>query len=111
MKQPPFSITNQIIAQIAEIAELTGRISEKTQLNKMPALRRKNRIGRLWHTLILSKWNAIFTWLPVEPLIHDRQQEYYQVINYCNNACESTKFIEFMLDTIAETLKEAIETV
>ncbi len=255
MKQPPFLITNEMIGQVAEIAELTGRISEKTKLNQKPTLRRKNRIrtiysslaieqnrltveqvtavldgkhvlappkdiaevknayeiyecleqldpykiddllkahsimmrglveeagefrsrpvgvvnsktgeiihfgtlpqyvpdlveqllqwtketdvhplikscvfhyefelihpfsdgngriGRLWHTLILSKWNPIFAWLPVESLIHDRQQEYYNAINYCNNVCDSTKFVEFMLAIIVDTLKEAIETI
>ena len=35
------------------------------------------RVGRLWHTLLLSKWNPAFAWLPVESIIHDRQQEYY----------------------------------
>ena len=35
------------------------------------------RIGRLWHTLLLSKWNPVFAWLPVESIIHDHQQEYY----------------------------------
>lgn len=24
------------------------------------------RIGRLWHTLLLSKWNPMFAWIPVE---------------------------------------------
>ena len=33
------------------------------------------RIGRLWHTLLLSKWNPAFDWLPVESIIQDRQQE------------------------------------
>ena len=55
MKQPPFSITNQIIAQIAEIAELTGRISEKTQLNKTPTLRRKNRIRTIYSSLAIEQ--------------------------------------------------------
>ena len=39
------------------------------------------RVGRLWHTLLLSKWNAAFAWLPVESIIHDYQQEYYAAIN------------------------------
>jgi len=26
------------------------------------------RIGRLWHTLLLSKWNPAFAWLPVESM-------------------------------------------
>ena len=51
------------------------------------------RVGRLWHTLLLSKWNPAFAWLPVESIIHDRQQEYYAAINTSNNAGESTVFI------------------
>jgi Fic family protein len=43
------------------------------------------RVGRLWHTLLLSKWNPAFAWLPVESIIHDRQQEYYVAQqNYAN---------------------------
>lgn len=51
------------------------------------------RIGRLWHTLLLSKWNPAFAWLPVESIIHNRQQAYYDAINASNNAGESTVFI------------------
>ena len=66
------------------------------------------RIGRLWHTLLLSKWNPVFAWLPVESIIHDRQQEYYKAINASNDAGESTVFIEFMLSAIKASLIEAI---
>ena len=68
------------------------------------------RVGRLWHTLLLSKWNPAFAWLPVESIIHDRQQEYYEAINASNNAGESTVFIEFMLSAIKASLIEAIGT-
>ena len=68
------------------------------------------RIGRLWHTLLLSKWNPVFAWLPVESIIHDRQQEYYKAINASNEAGESTVFIEFMLSAIKASLIEAIRT-
>lgn len=68
------------------------------------------RIGRLWHTLLLSKWNTAFAWLPVESIIHERQQEYYNAINASNNAGESTIFIEFMLSAIKASLIEAIST-
>ena len=64
------------------------------------------RMGRLWHTLMLSKWNPLFAWLPIESMIHDRQAEYYGVINNCNNAGSSTEFIAFMLDVIKNVLKE-----
>lgn len=68
------------------------------------------RIGRLWHTLLLSKWNPAFAWLPVESMIHARQQEYYEAINASNNAGESTVFIEFMLSAIKASLMDAINT-
>lgn len=68
------------------------------------------RIGRLWHTLLLSKWNPAYAWLPVESIIHDRQQEYYNAINTSNDAGESTAFIEFMLSAIKASLMDVIST-
>ena len=68
------------------------------------------RMGRLWHTLLLSKWKPLFAWLPVESIIHDRQDEYYYAINRSNSEAESTAFIEFMLSAIKEALIEAVET-
>lgn len=68
------------------------------------------RIGRLWHTLLLTQWKPIFAWLPVESMIRDRQDEYYQAINRSNNEAESTAFIEFMLSAIKEALIEAVQT-
>ena len=68
------------------------------------------RVGRLWHTLLLSKWNPAFAWLPVESIIHDRQQEYYAAINTSNDDGESTVFIEFMLSAIKASLIDAVST-
>ena len=65
------------------------------------------RIGRLWHTLLLSKWNPAFSWLPMESIIHSRQSEYYAAINSSNDAGESTVFIEFMLSAIKASLIDA----
>lgn len=67
------------------------------------------RIGRLWHTLLLTQWKPMFAWLPVESIIHDRQDEYYKAINQSNCEGESTAFIVFMLSAIKEVLKEAVE--
>ena len=64
------------------------------------------RVGRLWHTLLLAKWNPLFAWLPVESIIHDRQSEYYNAINKSNADADSTVFIEFMLSAIKEALLE-----
>jgi Fic family protein len=68
------------------------------------------RIGRLWHTLLLTQWKSMFAWLPIESIIHDRQDEYYKAINQSNYEGESTAFIIFMLDAIKEALMEAVET-
>ena len=68
------------------------------------------RIGRLWHTLLLKQWKPLFAWLPVESIIHDRQDEYYAAINRSNCEGESTAFIEFMLSAIQEALTEAAQT-
>ena len=35
------------------------------------------RMGRLWQSLILSQWNEVFSYLPVESIIYDNQQAYY----------------------------------
>lgn len=66
------------------------------------------RMGRLWHTLLLSKWNPIFAWLPIESIIHDNQSEYYNAINVSNNNGNSTVFIEFMLSVIKQALQESV---
>ena len=68
------------------------------------------RIGRLWHTLLLSKWNPAFAWLPVESMIHANQRAYYDAINASNAAGSSTTFIEFMLSIIKASLIDTIKT-
>ena len=65
------------------------------------------RMGRLWHTRLLAEWDPLFAWLPVESMIHDRQQAYYDAINASNAAGESTVFVEFMLGAIKAALTEA----
>lgn len=69
------------------------------------------RIGRLWHTLLLSKWNPIFAWLPIESIIYDNQAKYYNAINLSNSNGNSTVFIEFLLPVIKQTLQEAVDVV
>ena len=67
------------------------------------------RMGRLWHTLLLSKWNAMFAWLPVESIIYARQREYYDAINASNAAGSSTAFLTFMLTAIKASLMDAMK--
>lgn len=63
------------------------------------------RMGRLWQSLILQRWNPLFADLPVESLIHARQAEYYQALNQSTRQSSCTPFIEFMLLTLQEALK------
>ena len=60
------------------------------------------RAGRLWQTLLLSRWRSVLAWLPVESAIRMRQAEYYEALarSGANGSCES--FVEFMLEAIRE---------
>jgi Fic family protein len=62
------------------------------------------RMARLWQTSLLSQWNPVFQYLPIESRIHAYQPAYYDVISSCHSTGKSDGFIEFMLDKINETL-------
>ena len=66
------------------------------------------RCARLWHTVILSEWNKVFEYIPLESQIEKFQEGYYQAISNCNVKGESTDFIEFMLQQIDSILEEVI---
>ena len=65
------------------------------------------RMGRLWQTLLLSRWQPAFAWLPVESLVHQQQGAYYQALNASTNASDSAPFIRFMLGCILEAVRKA----
>ncbi len=64
------------------------------------------RIGRLWQTVILSKWKPLFVYLPVETVIRDNQYEYYSVLGEADNLGDCTCFVEFMLSMIYKSLTD-----
>lgn len=64
------------------------------------------RMGRMWHSLLLGKWNEIFYWLPIEELIRSRQQEYYSALGKSDRQSDSSAFVEFLLGIILDTLTE-----
>ncbi|MFH0256557.1 Fic family protein [Vibrio rumoiensis] len=68
------------------------------------------RMGRLWQTLILAKWQPLFAYLPVENIIHQHQERYYQAINASTQQTDSAPFIEFMLGVIQQALNELDRT-
>jgi Fic family protein len=71
-----------------------------------PFIDGNGRIGRLWQTLILSKWNELFAWLPVETVVYENQQGYYDALATSQKAGNSESFIEFMLNAILQALEE-----
>lgn len=62
------------------------------------------RTGRLWQTLILSRWRPIFKNLPIENIVYKYQKEYYKAIAISGGKAGCTPFVEFVLGVIAETL-------
>lgn len=66
------------------------------------------RMGRLWQTLILSRWNDLFAWLPVETLVKEHQEDYYDTLAGSDEQGDCTQFIEFMLGMISQALDDVI---
>lgn len=64
------------------------------------------RMGRLWHTLLLAEWKEILAWIPVETLVKERQEEYYDALGKADKEADSTVFVEFMLTALKDALKE-----
>ncbi|AMV72381.1 Fic family protein [Desulfuromonas sp. DDH964] len=62
------------------------------------------RMGRLWQSLILARWNPLFADIPVESLIFEHQTEYYQAIQESTQKTDSAPFIAFMLRMILDTV-------
>jgi len=74
-----------------------------------PFLDGNGRMGRLWQTIILSKVNPVFEFLPLETLIIQTQDEYYKALTISDKAGESTVFIEYMLKLIEDSLIELLD--
>lgn len=63
------------------------------------------RMARLWQSALLAKWRNVFEYIPIESMIKKYQEEYYEAISICHIEGESTKFVEFMLRMIYESLE------
>lgn len=68
------------------------------------------RMARLWQTAILSKWEKIFEYIPIESLIREYQEDYYKAIYNSNINGNSNEFIEFMLKMINETMNDLLKS-
>lgn len=62
------------------------------------------RMGRLWQTRMLYQWKPLFASLPLESVIKEHQQAYYDALAIADDQADSSHFIEFMLEAIEQTL-------
>lgn len=67
------------------------------------------RIGRLWQSLILHEWKSIFSAIPIESVVKETQQEYYDALEASGTMGESTPFIEFMLEAILKACEDELQ--
>jgi len=72
-----------------------------------PFIDGNGRMGRLWQTLMLAQWKSLFVDAPLESVIKQHQQDYYQALGSADSAADSTVFIAFMLKAILQTLENA----
>ncbi len=68
------------------------------------------RMGRLWQTMILKEYSPVFEFLPIETLVKEKQQDYYNALGKSDGQGESTLFIEFMLGIINSALEDLLKT-
>lgn len=68
------------------------------------------RMGRLWQTLILRDWKSLLAYLPVETVIREHQESYYQALAAADEQADATPFIAFMLSELLAAIRQATAT-
>jgi Fic family protein len=66
------------------------------------------RLGRLWQTLILSRWNPLLAWLPIEEVIRSRQQGYYESLGQADQLGDLDPFVSYQLEAIHDALRSEL---
>jgi Fic family protein len=67
------------------------------------------RMGRLWQTAILKTEYPDLTYVPIESIVHERQQGYYAALKTSQHAGDSNAFILYTLESIKLALSEQLD--
>jgi len=105
-----------------QMADLFRYMKDKTELTLIrscvfhyelefihPFMDGNGRMGRLWQTLILMSEYPLFEFLPFETLIAKNQRDYYHALSLSDKEGKSTRFIEFMLGILNQSLDGLLE--
>ncbi|MBQ6450107.1 Fic family protein [bacterium] len=69
------------------------------------------RVARAWQSLMLMHWQPFFATLPIESIIKEHQNEYYTVINQCNQRGDSSDFVALMLRLIQLSIAKHLDQI
>lgn len=113
---PPYSnlkyLMNELFQYLKDRSELTlikSCVFHYEMEFIHPFIDGNGRMGRLWQTSILMSEYPLFEFLPFETLISKNQNDYYNALSISDKEGKSTKFIEFMLDMINQSLIELLK--
>jgi Fic family protein len=89
------------------IASLQRRIRLNHEGHEERFSQKNSQYRRLWQTVILSQWQPVLGYLPVETVIKAHQQAYYDLLGEADNQADCTAFVEFLLEAINHALMDA----
>jgi Fic family protein len=102
--RPPLTITPAMLDSVEQIGEALGRCVATTATEFSPQLRRANRIRTIQASLAIENntlnLEQVTAFLPVETVIKEQQDHYYQALASADQVAEATPFVSFMLQAL-----------
>jgi len=73
-----------------------------------PFMDGNGRLARLWQHVVLLQASPVFRFVPIESVIRDRQQRYYEVLRKSDRRGDCTAFVEYVLEALRDALDETL---